>query len=245
MFNKLRVLGLSVALVLSSACFVVPSTYASCPCVAPNVGGTVALMPVTCTTGYVGFMQITDGLPVGTTIDCQAELGGFYLTSEAVGGTLGGYIQTWSAYLHLEMTGTGALAGFNRSLQIPVSGLTNSAPRTFGDAVQSFAHNLMTLDGQLVGDPDFENLAVKAGPNESLPPSPGYTSLTRVGPPGSDFQVDSFFDVTYTLDFTGAPGSVLDGLSGITQDAQRLQLCDNPVPVQNATWGLIKTLYRF
>jgi hypothetical protein len=28
--------------------------------------------------------------------------------------------------------------------------------------------------------------------------------------------VDSFFDITYQIDFVGAPGSVLDGLSGVT-----------------------------
>ena len=64
-------------------------------------------------------------------------------------------------------------------------------------------------------------MSVRAGDGFGLP-SPGHTTLTRLGPPGSDFAVDSFFDVFYEIDFQGAPGSVLDGMSGTTTATIRM-----------------------
>ena len=69
-------------------------------------------------------------------------------------------------------------------------------------------------------------------------PSPGHTTLTRL--PSGDFHVDSFFDVTYQIDFVGAPGSILEGLSGSTTATIRMQT----EPFQNgipdlSTWGMI------
>ena len=63
----------------------------------------------------------------------------------------------------------------------------------------------------------FDLIAFRSGSNFGLP-SPGMTTLTRLGPPGSDFQVDSFFDIFYEIDFQGADGSDLDGFVGTTAD---------------------------
>ncbi len=49
------------------------------------------------------------------------------------------------------------------------------------------------------------------------------TTLTRLGGIGTDFHVDSFFDVSYEIDFVGAPGSILDGMAGTTVDVARIQ----------------------
>jgi hypothetical protein len=212
-----------------------------CPCVAPNSGGTAVLMPTTCTVGYLGFMQIVDGLP-GATIDCNAELTGFANTTEIAGGSLGGDIQTWDAILELQMSGTGTLNFFNRSVFLQVSGVSHTAPRTPGDAVQTFAHELISLQGELFGDPDFCILRVKAGTDQALPPSPGQTTVTRLGPAGSDFAVDSFFDIAYSIEFDGCPGSVLEDYAGTTEDTHRFQLCEQPVPVESIPWGRLKTL---
>ena len=42
-------------------------------------------------------------------------------------------------------------------------------------------------------------------------PSPGHTTLTQL--PGGDWSVDSFFDITYRIDFVGHPGKSLNGVA--------------------------------
>ncbi|MCP3980165.1 MAG: hypothetical protein GY716_12740, partial [bacterium] len=79
------------------------------------------------------------------------------------------------------------------------------------------------LQGELFGDPDFDLLRITAGTDFGLP-SPGHTTLTQV--PGGSFNVDSFFDITYQIEFVGAPGSQLDGESGTTTGTLRMQTGD-------------------
>jgi hypothetical protein len=222
------------------------SAQTECPCVAPENGsGTATLIPTTCQVGYLGFMQIEAGLPAGDTIDCQAELHSFFNVTEVPGGSLGGHTQAWNATLTLTMSGTGSLGGFNRIVHVPVAGTSESAPRTFGSAVQSFTHNLTSLTGQLFGDPDFCTMQVNAGTAATLPASPGSSTLTRLGPPGADWQFDSFFDITYKITFQGCPGSLLEGYNGTTQKTHRFQVCTQPpVAVAEDTWTNIKRLFQ-
>ena len=77
----------------------------------------------------------------------------------------------------------------------------------------------------MVGDPDFDVLTITAGADNGLP-SPGHTTLTDQG--DEKFMVDSFFDVDYRVDFVGAPGGALDGLSGSTTGTTRLTACADP-----------------
>ena len=111
-----------------------------------------------------------------------------------------------------------------------------------GDAVQDFDADLFSLTGQIFGDPDFDTLSITAGTNAGLP-SPGHTTLTRLGPPGSDWNVDSFFDISYQIDFQGAPGSVLEGLSGSTQGTERFELGASSVATEPAAFSAVKSLY--
>ena len=111
------------------------------------------------------------------------------------------------------MRGTGSLAGFERTLTLPAPEETHSAPRTPGDPLQHFETAIWDLSVGLMGDPDFSSLTITAGGDFGLP-SPGMTTLTEL--PSGDFVVDSFFDVTYEIDFMGAPGSVLDGMTGVS-----------------------------
>ena len=117
--------------------------------------------------------------------------------------------------LQLTLSGSGAV------LNVPVSGSIMTDPRTPGDPVQSFDTDMHQLQGQLPpGDPDFDLLRVTAGAGFGLP-SPGHTTLTEQ--PGGNWNVDSFFDITYRIDFVGAPGGALAGQSGSNVGTLRLE----------------------
>lgn len=215
---------------------------AAAACSVPDNGGGTIDLPPACPDGWEGPMTIIDGLPAGATISVLAALKDFSAMSEGPGGSLGGNVQDFSANLHMAMTGTGSLAGFNRSAVLPCTVQTHSAPRTPGDPVQSFDTVLFTLQGQITGDPDFDLLRVTAGGGFGLP-SPGHTTLTREGGPGQPFAVDSFFDITYRIDFIGHPGSSLGGLSGSTTGAELFTMGGGSVPVAASTFGAVKSLY--
>lgn len=204
------------------------------PCPQPDNGtGTVDLPPNGCP--YLSpydDMQIVDGLPVNTTIDIDASLNNYAGALEVPGGALGGTVNTFDAVLQMPMSGTGALAGFNRLIAMPIVCEVHLGPRNPGDAVQTFPTDMVILQGELFGDPDFDILRVAAGTGFGLP-SPGHTTLTRLGPPGSDFTVDSFFDIEYRIEFQGAPGSALEGFGGVTTATVRVQIGNmfSPTPV--------------
>ena len=174
--------------------------------------------------GYVSpndVHMIIDGLPPGTTIRLDASHREFFNVTHGMGGSLGGEFEQFTSFVQLHMTGTGDLTGFNRLITIPnVQVETHIGPRNPGDPVQSFDTTMFALQGQITGDPDFDLLRITAGDSFGLP-SPGHTTLTQL--PGGNWNVDSFFDITYRIDFVGAPGSVLGGMSGSTTGTIRMQ----------------------
>jgi len=212
-------------------------------CLVPENGqGTADHVP-SCPVGYSGQMQIINGLPIGATIDISAVLRSFVGLVQVPGGTLGGNLETWGAGLEWTMTGTGSLSGFNKILTVTIpAGRSDSAPRVPLAPVQSFDTQLMMLQGQIPpGDPDFDLLRVTAGTNFGLP-SPGHTIFTQVG---FAYSVDSFFDITYRIDFVGHPGGPVGGMSGSTTGTSRFVMChDDVTPVRHSTWGTLKAHYR-
>lgn len=203
-------------------------------CVKADDGtGTVHLPPAGCAYSTPdGNMQIIDGLPPASTIQIDAVYtnfacpGGGAVCSFPVappcyqpGGSLSGEKSCAGATLQMPMVGTGALGGFNRNINLPINLEIHTAPRLPGMPVQAFTTDTFRLFGQVLGDPDFDLLRVVAGTDFGLP-SPGHTGLTQL--PGGNWAVDSFFDITYRIDFVGAPGGALAGRSGSTTGTVRI-----------------------
>ena len=192
------------------------------PCsVVDDGSGTVTLPPAGC--AYLSPTEvhmIIDGLPPGTTIELDPIHLRFINIVEVAGGALGGNSETFDSDLEFEITGTGDLSGFSRSITLPVAVETETAPRTGGNPIQTFDTEMASLSGSLVGDPDFCTLNITGGRDE-VGASPGQTTLTEL--PSGNFNVDSFFDIDYRIEFVGCPGSSLDGLSGTTDGSIRME----------------------
>jgi len=211
------------ALVLASLSAPARAGDPSVPCPQPNVGGTV-LLPALCDiVGDDDIMVISHGLPVGTTIEIDPTWDTFFNIVRAPGGIFpGGEIQNFDGFLNMKMTGTGALAGFSRDIFMLVATTMHTAAPSPGAAVQEMDVQITSMQGQIFNDPDFNFLMFEGGLVFGLP-SPGETTLLRLGAPGTDFVVDSFFDLGYLISFQGAPGSVLDGFGGVTTTAVDLK----------------------
>lgn len=223
--------------------------HAQCCTVPDNGSGTALLPPMSTgnTCVYLGTMEITNGLPAGTTIQISASIGNFINVGEAAGGALGGTTSAWDGLCEMQMTGTGALLGFSRFITMSLNGAGNNiidwAPRTAFAAVQTAAAQETRLFGVMsgMGDPDFDFLRVTAGNDFGLP-SPGQVQLVSIA---GNWAISGYFDLTHRIDFIGAPASPLAGMSGSTTNQHRFEICpENAVTVESASWSRVKGLYR-
>lgn len=237
-------------ILVAAACLLVGATsaWAQNPCEALDNGtGTVSL-PVSQSTALACFYQdpgsfhkIIDGLQGGDAILALPAHKNFNCleipgSCASRGGKLGGEKEVFSSDLEFQLIGTGSLSGFQRTITVPADCETHTGRRTLGAPIQDFATDMYKLQGQVIGDPDFALLRVTAGTAFGLP-SPGRTTLYDQG--NGTYRVESYFDISYTIEFEGAPGGSLEGLGGITQGNTRISLTsgepcqdasDNPCP---------------
>jgi hypothetical protein len=240
-FAAVAVLLLAVPLLLTAG-----AARAQTPpcCTVPDNGTGTADLPPTCPPdGYRGHITMIDGLPEGTTLECMANLRDISLVSSEPGGYFGGTVDTFTGVLHLEIMGTGEFAGFHRNVDLDAYGVFHCDVRMPGDPVQEIQTDVYRLEADLAGDFDFKLLELEGG-SVFLQPSPGWTTLTRLGPAGSDFAVDSFFDLHYRIMFEGNFYSELAQYRGITEGLNYVfEVCEEPIAVTRSTWGGVKALY--
>jgi hypothetical protein len=251
---QMLVIAIATTLLLT---LTLASSAAADPCVVNDPSGTVTLPPVGCEylTG-VQVHEIIDGLPLGTTIELAPIHKDFICNDRALGpncdipaipgvsceepgGDLGGNADCFDSTLEFQITGTGTLAGFSRTISVGAPSVVDTGPRVPGQPVQSFDTEIVALQGQLFGDPDFCVLNIRAGSDLGLPSSAGHTTLTALG--GNNWNVDSFFDVQYEIEFVGCPGSVLEGFGGISQGQVTMQAGD-PIlgaPGMTGSWLIL------
>lgn len=185
-----------------------------------NGSGTIDLPPASC--GYLTadeLHMIVDGLPPGTTINVHIIHGGFSGVMTTPGGNLGGEVEQFDSVVFIEMEGTGDLAGFQANIGLNAPVEIHTAPTQPGMPVQTFETEMVALQADLgpLGDGNFEMLNIVAGSDFGLF-SPGETTLYQQTPLVGDpeYIVDSRFEVNYQIEFVGAGGGPLAGMTGIT-----------------------------
>lgn len=208
-----------------------------------NGSGTVTLPPSSASyTTFEDHFVIENGLPPGSRIELIPTIDTFFCmvpNCGNLGGLLGGDVENYYANLNLKALGRGSLTGYQRTLNLPVIMQSHSAPKIAGSLEQMFDTDLFSMQATLFGDQDFDQLIITGGTNNSLP-SPGYTNLKDLN--DGTFQVDSFFDISYQIDYVGAPGSMLDGMSGTTTDTVTLTAVNNPATIAHSITIILNAL---
>lgn len=254
-WGKLMMLGLGALLVLPGAasaaevCVVNELTWCSAThqpcktaddCVPPgqtcDASGTAILPPVGCVyIPVLDYHRLKDaGVPVALLNMWHWGFINVVLTWDYVPGVSD--LEEFDSTLKIEITGEGSLEGYRRTLRVDAHCKVLTGVRGVGD--QTFGNEMVYLYAELEGDADFEWLRISAGSELLAQASTGETTLTAIG--GGQFEVDSFFDIHYQIDFQGAVGGPLDGYGEIFEGDVRMAAHAVPSPIPAVSeWGMV------
>jgi hypothetical protein len=142
-------------------------------------------------------------------------------------------IEEFDSTLRLAITGLEGtvMEGYERVLELDAHCRVKTDVR--GSGTVTIANEMLSLVASLSGDTDFATLDITAGAEQGLDASNGTTTLTLQS--DGSFVVDSFFDITYHINFTGA--GALDGVSGDFDGTADVQAVGTPIPAVSQ-WGL-------
>lgn len=192
-------------------------------CDAPDDGSGSAAFPPPCADGFLSepaALAALNGLPTGSPLLARVQLTNLNVTNRSNGGALEGQTQTMTGNLVLTLQGTGDFAGYARTLTLPASVLTATAPYVKAPGPQHFAALVTSITAALpAGDSQFTSLTINGGEGASFS-SPGNTTFTPAA--GGRWNVESSLDVGYRLTFAGKLGGPFAGYSGATDTRVRL-----------------------
>lgn len=186
----------------------------TCP-VPDNGTGTVDIPPNCPLTSDAG-----SPVPIGT-LDGTFTVDSFFDVFYLYGGDVSGGMMNFSANLTLSLTSR-CDPTFLREVNLNVRDAQMLVgPRVPGAAVQSFDTEIVAMQGELFGDPDFDTLTITASPYHK---HHGHVTVLKIaaGGGGGDFTVDSFFDITYRIDYQGTANGALGGQGGTVLAPVRL-----------------------
>ena len=212
-------------------------------CEAPDDGSGSAAFPPPCANGFVGqpaALAVLNGLPTGSPLLARVQLTNLNVSNRSNGGVLEGQTQTMSGSLVLTLQGTGDFAGYTRTLNLPATMLTATAPYVKVPGPQHFAALVMSLNAVLpAGDAEFTNLTINGGEGAGFS-SQGNTTFTPAG--GGNWNVESSLDIGYRLTFTGKAGGPFAGYGGVTDTRVQLVAGNQPVVLSSPPRSAANTL---
>jgi hypothetical protein len=130
------------------------------------------------------------------------------INEEVIGGVLHGLIERGDSTITVDITGTGTAAGFHHTVSFPAKFEVHSEPHDSSQEIDTFRTNMYRIEGVATGDKMFSSLRLVGGTANGFE-SPGQMTLIDKG---DSVLVDSFFNIGYRIEFTGADGGPLAGV---------------------------------
>ncbi len=133
-----------------------------------NGMGTVDLPPCCPYVSPTQLHMIIAGLPPGTTILLAPQHQEFLCRSSTTtgpcrisGGPLGGEVENFTSTAVFQLSGTGALSGWTRTVTVPLAVPGRHGAAQCRASVQTFNTNMELIQGAIAaGDPDFASLRI-------------------------------------------------------------------------------------